>query len=73
MLTNNACRDSSRAISGAMRKSRYWALKKYNETVDSLRRSSTGFTSNDDLEDVHISSSCFVKMYGRYGRLSGST
>ena len=49
-------------LRGAMRKSRYWVLKKYKETVGCLRQSDMGFTLNDDLEDVHKSSSCFTEM-----------
>ena len=31
----------------------------------SMRQCGMGFTSNYDLEDVHISSCCFAEMYGR--------
>jgi len=33
-LTSDACRDSSGSTGGAMRKARYWELKKYKEMVD---------------------------------------
>ena len=49
-----------------------WVLKTYKETVDCLRQSDVGFASNDDLKDVHKSSSCFAEMQGCYLRQSGS-
>ena len=33
---SDSCRDSNGSTSGAMRKTRYWALKKYKEMVDSF-------------------------------------
>ena len=62
LLMRDACRDSSGAASSAIRKSRYWALKKYKEMVDRLKQGGMGFASNEDLKNVHISSSCFAKM-----------
>jgi len=62
--------DACGTTSGAARKSRYWALKKYKETVDSLRQSRMGFALSDNLKGVHINSNSFTKMYGHYGRPS---
>ena len=57
LLTSDACRDLSRATSGIVRISTYWALTKYREKVDILRWSRMGCTLKEDLEDIHIRSS----------------
>ena len=60
---SDACRDSSGSTCDVVKNSRYWAMKEYKETVNSLRRSGMGFPSNDYLEQIDMSSSCSAKLY----------